>query len=201
MKTTTFNSVENIVCNLNKGTFGVTLITVTVPKMSQTKRATKEVNPFFGRVHKCSMTTNVALGYGYENNVNLRLKRKGNEANFEAEKPNGKHWVEYPLILASDKNPEQHYLRTTARNSSKVTVVYLIDGKPCHDTEILNQLKEWLPKPSVSKKQEEHGLEEEEQVKVFDYKVEGVMCISQGGKTYNKLDKVFTIEAMKTFFK
>lgn len=196
---TTFNNVEEIVSNLTKGTFGVTMVAVTIPTMSKRRRS-GEVNPFYGRVHKCTMTTNIALGYDYQSNVNIRLERKGEEKNFEASKPSGKHWVNYPFILANDKNPEQHYLRVTSRKSSKSTIVWLLDGKPINANDI-RQLMEWIPSSSSSKKQESFGLSEEEQVKVFDYKVEGIIAIAQGERIFNKLDKVFTMDSIKGFFK
>ena len=54
-----FNSVSEFTQNVSRGTFGISLITLTEPKMN------KRGNPFYGRVHKATYMTNVALGYDY----------------------------------------------------------------------------------------------------------------------------------------
>lgn len=176
--TSNFQSVNEFCNNINKGTFGISLVAVTEPKMN------KKGNPFFGRVKKATYITNVALGYTYENVVNNRLDRKGLESNFESEKPKGKSWLEFPYLLVSDKDNTQQYLRTTMRKNSKIDNIYLLDGKIVNDLDIINQIKQWLPKPSTSAKQETFGLAEEEQVIVRDFKVENIVSLMQGEKKY-----------------
>lgn len=176
--TSNIQSVNEFCKNINKGTFGISLVAVTEPKMN------KKGNPFFGRVKKATYITNVALGYTYENVVNNRLDRKGLESNFESEKPKGKSWLEFPYLLVSDKDNTQQYLRTTMRKNSKIDNIYLLDGKIVNDLDIINQIKQWLPKPSTSAKQETFGLTEEEQVIVRDFKVENIVSLMQGEKNY-----------------
>lgn len=179
MKTTSnIQSVNEFCKQINKGTFGISLVAVTEPKMN------KKGNPFFGRVKKATYITNVALGYTYENVVNNRLDRKGLESNFESEKPKGKSWLEFPYLLVSDKDNTQQYLRTTMRKNSKIDNIYLLDGKIVNNLDIINQIKQWLPKPSTSAKQETFGLTEEEQVIVRDFKVENIVSLMQGEKNY-----------------
>lgn len=201
MSVRNFDSVENVVSNLTKGTFGITMVAVTIPRMPQ-KRRSGEENRFYGKVHKCVMVTNTAIGYDYENNVNLKLKKKGLEPDFKAEKPKGKHWLTRNLILASDKDESQHYLRVTFRESSKTKVVWLVDGVPCYDSRTIEEINKWISSSSSSKKQADKGLtDSDEQVYVRDYKVDGIISISQGEKIYNKLNNVFSVEQIKTFFK
>lgn len=179
MKTTSnIQSVNEFCKNINKGTFGISLVAVTTPKMN------KKNNPFFGRVKKATYITNVALGYTYENCVNNRLDRKGLDSNFESEKPKGKTWLEFPYLLVSDKDNTQQYLRTTMRQNSKIENIYLLDGEIVNDLDIINQIKNWLPKPSTSAKQESFGLSEEEQVIVRDFKIESIVSLMQGEKNY-----------------
>ena len=128
------------------------------------------------------------------------MERNGINAKFDESKPNGKHWVKYPLILQSDKDDSQYYLRLTTRKSMKSVSIYLIDGKPCTDKVELAKLEEWLPKHYESKKQAALGLTEEEQVSVFDYKVESIIMVKQGDKVYNKLDRMFNPSEVKAFF-
>jgi hypothetical protein len=176
--TSNIQSVNEFCKNINKGTFGISLVAVTEPKMN------KKGNPFFGRVKKATYITNVALGYTYENVVNNRLDRKGLESNFESEKPKGKSWLEFPYLLVSDKDNTQQYLRTTMRKNSKIDNIYLLDGKIVNDLDIINQIKNWLPKSSTSAKQETFGLAEEEQVIIRDFKVENIVSLMQGEKKY-----------------
>ena len=104
-----FSTISEFVNNVARGTFGITLIAVTEPKMN------KKGNPFFGRVQKATYMSNVALGYDYENVVNARLERKGETADYVAEKPKGKNWDIFPFILKSDKDESIKYLRCTMR--------------------------------------------------------------------------------------
>lgn len=180
MKTTSnIQSVNEFCKNINKGTFGISLVAVTTPKMN------KKNNPFFGRVQKATYITNVALGYTYEHCVNNRLFRNGLNTNFESDKPKGKTWLEFPYLLCSDKDNTQHYLRTTMRKNSKIENIYLLDGEIVNDLEIINQIKEWLPKPSTSAKQENCGLVDDEQVVIRDFKVENIVSLTQGSKKYS----------------
>ena len=190
----TFNSVNDFCVNVPRGTFGISMITLTEPKMN------KKGNPYFGRVHKASYMTNVALGYDYENVVNARLGRKGLEADFVAEKPKGKSWDNYPFILQSDKDSDVKYLRCTMRPNTISKSVYLLDGQIVKDDNILAEIKSWLPSKGISVKQVESGLEENEQVVVRDFKLEGVIAMSQGEKEYKRIS-ILDINVLKEYFK
>lgn len=189
--TISFKSVEEIVKNFRKGTFGVVIVALTEPSMPKSHNANKElgipkeINPFKdNKVQKITIMRNVALGYDYQRNVNLRLERKGIDKTIETKKPSGKSWFDYPYILQSVSNNEKHYLRCTMRPSMKSVSVYLIDGQLCKDEKQLNELKKWTEKKSSSKKQAALGLSEEEQVKVFDYSVDSILIVEQGDKIY-----------------
>lgn len=190
-----FNSVSEFTKNVSRGTFGISLITVTVPKMRKTN------NPYFGRVHKASYMTNVALGYDYENSVNNRLDRKGIEADFQAEKPKGKSWCEYPYILQADKDASIKYLRCTIRPNTKAKSVFILDGKIVTDDAIEAQIKSFIQTSSTSKKQSESGLDDAEQVIVRDYKLDGVIYLGQGDKSFNRVIGFADIAKLKDFFK
>lgn len=177
----TFNSVSEFTNNVSRGTFGVTLIAVTEPKMN------KRGNPFYGRVQKATYMSHVALGYGYENVINARLERKGEEGNYQAEKPKGKSWLEYPYILQSDKDESVKYLRCTMRPSTATKTLYILDGEIVTDAETIIAIKGWLPKSAPCVKQTESGLSEEEQVIVRDYKLDNILCLTQGEKIFNRI--------------
>ena len=190
----TFNSVNDFCVNVPRGTFGISMITLTEPKMN------KKNNPYFGRVHKASYMTNVALGYDYENVVNARLGRKGLDSDFVAEKPKGKSWDNYPFILQSDKDSNVKYLRCTMRPNTISKSVYLLDGQIVKDDNIVAEIKSWVPSKGISVKQAESGLEENEQVVVRDFKLEGVIAMSQGEKEYKRIS-ILDINVLKEYFK
>jgi hypothetical protein len=51
----------------------------------------------------------------------------------EPEKPFGKHWISYPYILASDKDPSVYYVRTYSNTGGVIqrsTSEYFVDGIP-----------------------------------------------------------------------
>lgn len=169
--------LRSFVNTLTNGTFGIVIETETEPRMRKTD------NPYFGRVTKRSRIVNVAIGYDYENVVNNRREREGKAADFVADKPKGKHWVEFPTILASDKNAEQLYLRTTMRANTKPTSVFLLDGKVVEDAATIEEIKSFI---QSSYKPQNQGLEEGNEVIVRDYKVESVVRITQGEKVWEK---------------
>ena len=189
----TFNSVSEFVQNVSRGTFGITLIAVTEPKMN------KRGNPFYGKVKKATYMSNVALGYDYENVVNARLERKGEEGTFQAEKPNGKSWDVYPFILQSDKDESIKYLRCTMRPNTATKTIYILDGEIVKDVETILAIKDWLPKSAPSVKQTESGLSDEEQVIVRDYKLDGILCLTQGEKVFNRIGLIDAISLRKVF--
>ena len=189
-----FKSVAEFCGNIARGTFGISVIALTEPKMN------KRGNPFYGRVHKASCLNNVALGYDYENVVNAKLERKGLVADFKAEKPKGKNWDMFPFLLQSDKDSSVKYLRCTMRKNTTSKSVYLLDGKVVSDNNVLAEIKSWITTSSYSPKQAESGLEEEEQVVVKDYKVEGIIALTQGEKVYNRLGGLISAEALRKCF-
>ena len=169
--------LRSFVSTLTKGTFGIVIETETEPRMRKTD------NPYFGRVTKRSRIVNVAIGYDYENVVNNRREREGKAADFVSDKPKGKHWVEFPTILASDKDEGQQYLRTTMRANTKPTSVFLLDGKVVEDATAIEQIKSFI---QSSYKPQNQGLEEGNEVIVRDYKFESVVRITQGEKVWEK---------------
>ena len=189
-----FNSISEFINSVSRGTFGITLITITEPKMRKTN------NPYFGRVHKASHLTNVALGYDYENTVNNRLSKNGLDASFEAEKPKGKSWAEYPYILQADKDASVKYLRCTMRKNTKAKTVFILDGKIVTDTSVEAQIKAFIQTSNASKKQAESGLDDAEQVVVRDYKLDGVIYLGQGEKSFNRAIGFADLKMLKKHF-
>ena len=155
------------------------LITLTEPKMN------KRNNPYYGRVTKKSVITGVRTGVSYSNCVDASLGRNNIDDHITTEKPFGKSWVVVNKILVSDKDSNQFYLRTSWDKSTKVqsSALYL-DGQEVTDTDILADIKSFIPKPSESKKQATLGLTGQEQISIKDYKFESIQEIKCGDKVW-----------------
>ena len=168
------NTIKDFVNNINKGTFGIQMVSVTEPKMN------KRNNPYYGRVQKITYMLNVMLGYNYENVVNNQLAREGKVANFVADAPKGREWDMFPYILKSTSDSEQMYLRTTMGKVTKVKSIYIIDGKIASDNEVI-AIKSFMPKSNGNTNQ---GTDVE--IVVRDFKLENIVLLKQGNKEYNK---------------
>lgn len=168
--------VVNFLNGMVRNTFGVVVTTNTEPRMNKTN------NPYFGRVRKVSVITNVALGRDYENAVNARLGREGLETDFKAAKPNGKHhYGEGGYLLQSDKDAEKFYLRLTENKNTTRKVVWLLDGREATAEEVA-AIKVFVPICGGSAKQAAHGLDADNEVKLTDVLLENVTEIRQGNK-------------------
>lgn len=172
--------LNDFITSLPNGRY-FTLTTITIPKMN------KKGNPYYGRVTKQSVITGVRTGVSYERCVDASLMRNNIDDKIEVEKPNGKSWLVPNKILVSDKNPNQYYLRTSWDKSTKMqsSTLYL-DGQEVTDTDILADIKSFIPKPSESKKQAVLGITGKEQIYIKDYKFESVEEIKCGDKIWNR---------------
>ena len=153
--------ITNFVLGLKKGVFGNKVVTITTPKLL------KRGNPLIGQdVRKVTFYTNIGLGISYENTINNKRERNGEERNFEAEKPFGMSWEHFPFILKSDKDPNQKYLRMQFYANTKCESTYLINGKIATPSE-LEIIKQFTPKKSES------------EIKVLSIKLQNVVKIKQ----------------------
>ena len=167
-------TIKDFVSNINKGTFGIQMVSVTEPKMN------KRNNPYYGRVQKVTYMLNVMLGYNYENVVNNQLAREGKVTNFVADTPSGREWDMFPFILKSTSNNEQMYLRTTMGKATRVKSIYIIDGKIANDDDVV-AIQSFMPKSNGNTNQ---GTDVE--IIVKDFKLQNIIFLKQGEKEYNK---------------
>jgi len=153
--------ITTFVLGLKKGVFGNKVITMTEPKLL------KRGNPLIGQdIKKITFYSNIGLGISYENTMNNRKEKNGEDRDFEAEKPFGMSWEHFPFILKSDKNPSQKYLRLQFYANTKVKSVFLINGKLATPNE-LEIIKQFTPKKN------------ETEIKVVSVKLENVKKIKQ----------------------
>lgn len=156
------------ILGLKKGLFGNKVVTLTEPKMN------KRNNPFLlngDKIQKITYYNNIGLGISYENATNNKLARMGEEANFEAEKPKGMTWENYPFILKSEKNPSQKYLRMQFYANTSCKSLYLVNGRIATPQQV-KTIEEFLPKSSSGSL-----------IKVLSVKLENVIKIKQANLT------------------
>ena len=131
------NAIE--VLKRNKGAF-YGFETVTTPKIRKMHKVTKERLEGVLTVHS---VFSAMVGISYENAVNNRLEKMGEERNFEAQKPSGMHHIdENSFILQSDKNPEQFYLALSKVGGMKKT--YYLNGKEASPEQVEDITKNWF---------------------------------------------------------
>ena len=176
-------SIENLtefVQSLVKGSFGIVIVTKTEPKMRKTN------NPYFGRVRKITRYTNAAVGVSYSNTIENRVERAtGEKIEYQAEKPKGMTFVVANLILVSDTNPDQHYLRFQRRKNTTVETLYELDGKVVESEEEVAAIKSFIPqRDTYCCKQAEAGVSEEDMVCPQSVKFENILSIKQGDKVW-----------------
>lgn len=173
-------NLNDFITSLPNGRY-FTLTTITEPKMN------KRNNPYYGRVTKRTVITGVRTGVSYERCVDASLLRNDIDEHITTEKPKGKSWLVANKILMSDKDNNQLYLRTSWDKSTKVqsSTLYM-DGKEIEDSQIIEEIKSFIPKPSESKKQKDLGLTGQEQIDIRDYKFEGIEEIKCGDLVWVK---------------
>ena len=158
--------ITTFVLGLKKGMMGNKVVTLTEPKLL------KRGNPLIGQeVRKITYYTNVGLGISYENTINNKKERNGEERDFVSEKPFGMSWEHFPFILKSDKNPTQKYLRMQFYKNTTAKSVYLINGKLATLSE-LEIIKQFTPKRN-----------ENSEIKVVSVKLQNVVKIKQANLT------------------
>jgi len=174
---TEFANLRTIVCAIKRNTFGVVLETETIPTMRKTD------NPYFGRVTKRTHYANCAIGRDYAVACTNRNPQAQDE--YKAEKPKGKTWLQFPYFLQADNGSGQLYLRVTMNKNTAIKSTYFVDGREATETEA-EEIKTFLPTAKLCQKQTDFGIADEDQVRVMDFKVEGVKELHQGNLWYKR---------------
>lgn len=167
------NNIIEAVSRMNKGTFGVEIVTETEPAMRKTN------NPFVNRVKKITTYTNAILGVDYQNCVNNRLERNGYEANYIADAPKGKkHYNAFFYQSLADEGT--FYLKIGMYKNTTAKSRYVIDGHNATANE-LETLKTFLQtKPTTCQKQADAGLDTSEQYSIVTPKASNVLSVKLG---------------------
>lgn len=125
----------------------------------------------------------VQLNYTYENAVNNRLEKQGNERTFESAPL---RWGEWEIFNKVITHKGARYLRYYGCNTTnKPNVEYFVNGRPA-TAEETDRLKAYeATKYKASARQSAEGLNTN-QVVVRDVAFENVQYLKVGGQTYIK---------------
>lgn len=120
--------------------------TLTTPHLTKKNRTTKEPTNFTVQIRS---TFSAMLGVSYENAVNNAKERRGEERDFVAQKPSGKHYVGgSKWLMEADKVEGKFYIAVDKVGGVKRT--YLIDGREATEAEIEDLKANYLDKPSAN---------------------------------------------------
>lgn len=140
-KETLIKTIENL--GRKNGSF-YGFETITTPRVRKTSRATGKPANFKVQIHS---TFSAMIGVNYENCVNNAKERNGEERDFTAQMPKGKHYVEgSKWLMQADKDPNKFYVAVDKVGGVKRT--YLIDGRVATDEEVADLKENYLDKPS-----------------------------------------------------
>jgi hypothetical protein len=143
----------------------------------------KNTKTLVGGIATKRVHTQVQLNWGYENAVNGRLEKQGDERTFVAEKLPYGEWVkdmENKVILYKD----EYYLRAYKMNGAMYDAEYFVDGIPAtaEQVALLKAKESAAKKPSNTQAVE--GLVEN-QVKPFNIKFTNILELRVNGVVYN----------------
>lgn len=169
------DEIKNFVDGLTSKTqFGLAAVTLTEPKMN------KRGNPYFGRVQKVSYYRGFMFA-NYENTINgASAAKSGATGTYIADAPSYCHHVPglENVLLQNNKDSEQYYLNLlTKKTTTTIRSTYLVDGKVATEEQVA-EIAQWLPSHTNSKKQEEFGITDEEQVLPLRPKLQNVICLT-----------------------
>lgn len=169
-------NIINQVSTTKKATFGVEIITETIPAMRKTN------NPFVGRVTKVTHYIDGVLGVDYQNTVNRHLAKNGLEANYQSEAPKGKKHFN-AFFYQSLNDEDVFYLKIGIYPNTIISSMYFLDGQPATPAQI-EQIKTFLQaKSSNVQKQADAGLTNEQQYHIVAPKTSNVVKIWKGKQT------------------
>lgn len=180
MMTLNYPTIEQFVNDHKKGTFGVCMVSITAPTLSGGKKC-----PYLGRILKVTYTKNAILGISYEGAIKGAEQRSGIEVGtFQASKLPWGEWTDYPYVI---EHKETKYLRLFQNKATKLSSHIYLDGELIEKGSAkYDEILPYLPKKSVSVKQEEAGIDEEERVVPLTYKFDSVCYLAQSGRGYIK---------------
>lgn len=152
-----------------KGCEFVGVDTTTIVKMN------KRNNPFYGRVTK-RVVAQYNFNAEYESSVNRHLAKEGLENNFKTEGLTWGEWLSNEFFKKVITHKGELYIRLYPLADKISSFEYLIDGRVATPEES-EEIKQFIPQKSESKKQADAGLEEKKQVQVTTFNFNSINVI------------------------
>ena len=171
--------------NIAANRFGYGLIVRSTPQFKAPIGTAKKWNELFKKemnVVKVTKVTN-ARAYDYVAAVKRQLEKQGSTKEFVGEKMLGYEWLVKNILKSSlkegirDEDRMQFCITFKKNDKTSFESYYIVDGDHFATDSELAFIKEHLRPKSVSKKQTECGIAEEDIIMVRNYKVSNVvMC-------------------------
>ena len=171
--------------NIAANRFGYGLIVRSSPQFKAPVGTAKKWNELFKKemnVVKVTKVTN-ARAYDYVAAVKRQLEKQGSTKEFVGEKMLGYEWLVKNILKSSlkegirDEDRMQFCITFKKNDKTSFESFYIVDGDHFATDNELAFIKEHLRPKSVSKKQTECGIAEEDIIMVRNYKVSNVvMC-------------------------
>lgn len=198
------SDIKDFARSIKRGTFGLYAATFTEKKMNKYPNGTSRkdykntpVNPYLdengnSKVYTLAVYQNAATGLNYYNIVKAECKREGipfTDEEFSIAFPKQETYCEaqedaLANIILKHNEREQEYLRLyNGRRPTKVVYFTVYDYKIVpEDSELMADIKRYVPAKSISAKQEALGITNIVEVK--QPKVENVVFLGQGDNIY-----------------
>ena len=171
--------------NIAANRFGYGLIVRSTPQFKAPVGTAKKWFELFGKemnVVKITKVTN-ARAYDYCKAIKRQLEKQGSTKEFVGEKMLGYEWLVKNILKSSlkegirDEDRMQFCITFKKNDKTSFESYYIVDGDHFATDSELAFIKEHLRPKSVSKKQTECGIAEEDIIMVRNYKVSNVvMC-------------------------
>lgn len=121
--------------------------TVTTPKMNKKSRANAQ--PWTGGPVTIHASFSAKLGISYENTINNAKARAGEERDFVAQKPKGKHHVDgSSWLLADDATGKKFYVAIDKVGGRESKI--FVGDRPATEEEVADLKANFFPAPSAS---------------------------------------------------
>lgn len=166
----TTNEIFNVLNNIN----GCKIVAI---EYTADVRMNKRGNPLASFHVTKTVKMTAQFGYNYQNAVNNRAEKNGNERDFVAD---SLPWGEWLVPNKFISNGGEIYVRFYAMKNGTATINYFIDGNPASEAEIAI-IRQFTPARKESAKQAEHGIEGADQVRPFAIKLDNIIGLTYKG--------------------
>jgi hypothetical protein len=163
------------------------IVTVTEPKLTKKSRTNGlTLQEMFGHSHIVKVgERNVSIGNQYENAVVNRGNKVGiDEFDFTASPRTWGTRIDNSAII---EHKNEFYLEYFYLNANPSNYQYVWeDGSTLTEEEMAIVKVDFLPVNNGSRKQEESGIDKEDQVIINTVKIDNILSIKSFGKEYNR---------------